>query len=62
MKQKTHKGLGKRVKVSKTGKVRIHKGGGRHLKSKKSGKEKRQLRKASVMKGKTAKVLREALS
>ncbi|MSR28293.1 MAG: 50S ribosomal protein L35 [Phycisphaerales bacterium] len=36
-KQKTHKGLAKRVKVTKTGKVRFYSPNSRHLKSNKRG-------------------------
>ena len=61
MKPKTHKGMRKRVKVSKRGKVSMHKSGGRHLKSKKSGKAKRQLRKATVVEGRRAKEIRAAV-
>lgn len=43
-KQKTHKGLAKRVRVTKTGKVLRGKAGGRHLLSSKTGKRKRKLR------------------
>jgi large subunit ribosomal protein L35 len=43
-KQKTHKGLAKRVRVTKTGKVMRGQAGARHLLSTKSGKRKRQLR------------------
>jgi large subunit ribosomal protein L35 len=61
MKQKTHKGLAKRVKVGKKGAVKAHKGGARHLKSNKSGKQARQLRKSTLVKGKTAAKIRIAL-
>ncbi|MFO7897863.1 MAG: 50S ribosomal protein L35 [Planctomycetota bacterium] len=44
-KQKTHKGLAKRVRVTRNGKVMRGKAGRRHLLSGKSGKRKRQLRK-----------------
>ncbi|MFW6158139.1 MAG: 50S ribosomal protein L35 [Planctomycetota bacterium] len=43
-KQKTHKGLAKRVRVTRRGKVMRGKAGRRHLLSGKSGKRKRQLR------------------
>ncbi|NBX37329.1 MAG: 50S ribosomal protein L35 [Planctomycetes bacterium] len=36
-KQKTHKGLTKRIKVTKTGKVRFYSPNSRHLKSNKRG-------------------------
>jgi len=44
-KNKPHKGLLKRVKISKTGKVRHKACGTGHLKSRKSSKRLRQLRK-----------------
>lgn len=62
MKHKTHKGGRKRMKVTKTGKVKRRKSGARHLKSNKSGKQKRQSRGTSVVSGRQAKAIREALS
>ena len=47
-KQKTKKGLVKRVRVTKTGKVKISRAGKGHLLSKKSAKRRRQLRKKRV--------------
>lgn len=44
-KQKTRKGLAKRIRVTRTGKIVRGKAGRRHLLSNKSGKQKRQLRK-----------------
>jgi len=44
-KQKTRKGLAKRIRVTRTGKIVRNKAGRRHLLSSKSGKRKRQLRK-----------------
>ena len=60
MKQKRHKGLAKRVSVSKTGKIKRRKAGGRHLMSKKSGKNRRRLHSTAVVEGKRAKKLRNA--
>jgi large subunit ribosomal protein L35 len=48
-KVKTHKGLLKRVKISKTGKVNHNKAGYKHLRSAKSAKRKLRLRGGSVM-------------
>jgi len=48
-KQKTRKGVSKRVRVTKTGKVMRRKAGRRHLLSSKSRKRKRQLRKSVVV-------------
>ncbi len=42
-KQKTRKGLAKRIRVTRTGKIVRGKAGRRHLLSNKSGKQKRQL-------------------
>ncbi len=62
MKRKVHKGLKKRVKVTKGGKVKRRKAGARHLKSKKSGNTKRQVRGTAITKGKTAAAARLAIS
>lgn len=48
-KQKTHKGLSKRVKVSARGKVLRKKTFGGHLMSGKSGKRRRKIRKTVVL-------------
>ena len=48
-KQKTHKGLSKRVKVTASGKVKYKKAFGGHLMSSKSPKRRRALSKASTM-------------
>jgi large subunit ribosomal protein L35 len=48
-KNKPHKGLAKRVRVSKTGKVRHRSANHKHLRSGKSGKRLRQLRKDPYM-------------
>ncbi len=48
-KQKTHKGLKKRVKVTGRGKVRRHKAGKGHLLSSKTGKRRRHLRQPAGM-------------
>lgn len=45
-KQKTHKGLTKRIKVTKTGKVRFYSPNSRHLKSNKRGMTVQTYRKA----------------
>ncbi|MBL0926049.1 MAG: 50S ribosomal protein L35 [Phycisphaerales bacterium] len=46
---KTHKGMMKRIRISKTGLVRHNKAGRKHLRSSKSPKRLRRLRKSSVM-------------
>ncbi len=43
-KNKPHKGLLKRVRVTKTGKIKLQRAFGRHLRSHKSGKATRQYR------------------
>ena len=43
-KNKSHKGLLKRVKITKSGKIRFRKPNSRHLKSNKSGKQTRSYR------------------
>ena len=48
-KQKTHKGLSKRVKVTGSGKVKYKKSFTGHLMSSKSSKRRRSLSKAAIM-------------
>jgi large subunit ribosomal protein L35 len=48
-KQKTHKGLKKRVKITATGKVKYRRPGGSHLMSGKNAKRRRRIGKATVM-------------
>lgn len=48
-KQKTHKGLKKRVKVTATGKIKHKRPGCGHLMSKKNAKRKRRLNNPAVM-------------
>ncbi len=48
-KQKTHKGLAKRVKVTGTGKVRFKRSFGGHLMSTKSAKRRRHISSPAVM-------------
>ena len=57
-KQKTHKGLSKRVKVTATGKVRHKRTGGGHLMSGKNAKRRRRVRSSSIMKSAMAKTAR----
>ena len=59
-KQKTHKGLKKRVKVTATGKVKFKKAFSGHLMSSKNAKRRRRLGKAATMTpvfAKTAKIM-----
>ena len=60
-KQKTHKGLKKRVKVTATGKVKAHKSFTGHLLSGKSSKRRRHLGKPIIITEVYAKVMREKL-
>jgi len=57
-KQKTHKGLSKRVKITATGKVRHKRTGGGHLMSGKSAKRRRRVSSSSIMKSTMAKSVR----
>ena len=61
-KQKTHKGMKKRFKVSSSGKVKHRSAFRGHLLSGKSGKRKRQLRKDGEVSGAAAKQIRTLLS
>ena len=49
-KQKTHKGLRKRVTVTATGKLKHKRAGGGHLMSSKSAKRRRKIASPTVMK------------
>ncbi len=60
-KQKTHKGLSKRVKVTANGKVKHKKAGRGHLMSTKNAKRRRRLSNSSTMKSTMAKTARVAL-
>lgn len=57
-KQKTHKGLSKRVKVTATGKVKHKRTGGGHLMSGKNAKRRRRVRSSSIMKSAAAKTIK----
>ena len=60
-KQKTHKGLAKRVKVTARGKVKRKQSFGGHLMSGKNAKRRRNIRASSIVSGKVAKTIREEL-
>ena len=60
-KQKTHKGISKRVRLTAKGKVRHKSACAGHLMSTKSGSRKRRLRKAAFVKGTVAKSLKRML-
>jgi len=55
-KQKTHKGLSKRVKITATGKVNRKRARGGHLMSGKSAKRRRRISSTTVMTGPSAKI------
>ncbi len=60
-KQKPHKGLSKRVKLSAKGKPRYKPPFAGHLMSGKSGRRKQRLRRLTTVQGKIADNIREAL-
>lgn len=60
-KNKNHKGLLKRIRVTKTGKVKHRSANHKHLRSGKGGKRLRQLRKDSMMSNADAKRLEKLL-
>ena len=61
VKQKTHKGVAKRFRLTKTGKVKKRTAGRSHVLSKKTRKRKRQMRKSSYLSGAQAKLVRRLL-
>jgi large subunit ribosomal protein L35 len=61
-KQKPHKGLGKRVKVTARGKVVFKKAFAGHLMSGKSGRRKQWLRRRVTLTSKLADKIRQALT
>jgi ribosomal protein L35 len=61
MKNKAHKGLLKRVRITKTGMVRHKTTGHKHLRSGKGGKRLRQMRKDPLMSSPEAKRLEKLL-
>jgi len=54
-KQKTHKGLSKRIKITASGKLRHKRAGGSHLMSGKNAKRRRRVAGSAFMTGATAK-------
>jgi large subunit ribosomal protein L35 len=61
-KQKTHKGLAKRVKVTANGKIKLHKAGASHLMSVKNAKRRRRIRRTGTVASATlTRKMREAL-
>ena len=61
-KLKTKKGLAKRLRLTKHGKVKRQNAGRGHLMSHKSGKRRRHLRKPGLAVGKVAKTYRDLLA
>lgn len=61
MKNKPHKGLLKRIRISKTGLVRHKTAGHKHLRSGKGGKRLRQMRKDPLMSNPDAKRIEKLL-
>jgi len=57
-KQKTHKGLSKRVKITATGKISRRRCGGGHLMSGKNAKRRRRIRSSAITTGTAAKAIR----
>jgi len=60
-KQKTHKGLSKRVKVTATGKVMRKRAGAGHLMSSKNAKHRRRVTGSAVITGALAKTIKVRL-
>ena len=60
-KQKTHKGLSKRIKITAGGRVRHKRAGGSHLMSGKNAKRRRRVGSSAIMTGATAKTARAEL-
>ena len=60
-KQKTHKGLSKRIKITGSGKVKRKKSCGSHLMSTKNAKRKRRIGSSTIVSGKAGKTIRELL-
>ncbi|MCK4998469.1 MAG: 50S ribosomal protein L35 [Anaerohalosphaera sp.] len=54
-KQKTHKGLSKRIKITGGGKVKRHRSSGSHLMSSKSAKRRRRISSSTLAIGKIGK-------
>jgi large subunit ribosomal protein L35 len=61
-KQKSHKGLSKRIKITATGKLMHKRAGGGHLMSGKNAKRRRRIAASTVIKGAAAKTIGMRLS
>jgi len=60
-KQKTHKGLSKRMKLTGSGEVKRKRSCGSHLMSTKNAKRRRRISSSSIVVGKVAKTVRALL-
>ena len=60
-KQKTHKGLSKRVKITAGGKVKHRRSGGSHLMSGKNAKRRRRISSSAIVTGAPAKLIKSKL-
>jgi len=60
-KQKTHKGLSKRVKITSSGKVKCRRSGAGHLMSGKNSKRRRRLSSATIIKSAKAQTVKIGL-
>ncbi|MDH4239691.1 MAG: 50S ribosomal protein L35 [Phycisphaerae bacterium] len=60
-KQKTHKGLSKRVKITASGKVKYRRSGGGHLMSTKNPKRRRRIGSSALVTGAPGKLIRTKL-
>ncbi len=60
-KQKTHKGLAKRVKVTARGKIKAHKSYAGHLMSCKNAKRRRRVGRPFIIEGMSVKRIKEML-
>jgi large subunit ribosomal protein L35 len=60
-KQKTHKGLKKRVKITASGKIKRHRTGAGHLMSSKNAKRRRRVGSSTIMNSTTTKTTKIAL-
>jgi len=60
-KQKTHKGLSKRVKITASGKVKYRRSCGGHLMSGKNAKRRRRIDSSSIVTGASARTIKAKL-
>ncbi len=61
-KQKTHKGLSKRIKITGTGKVKHKRSGGSHLMGGKNARRRRRISSTAIMTGATAAKIKTKLN